>query len=231
MKTRLIAVIVAAVLAVAGAVALVVALTEANRAATAGAELTPVVVVQQSIPAGTSAERLGDAVSVEEVPARYVAEGAVTDVAQLAGLVSEVGLEPGEQLLSSRFVTAAELAAGGGRVAVPEGLQEVSIALDIQRVAGGAVAPGDRIGVFASLGGSTRLLLTQVLVTAVASTVASGSEGSSPQGLVLVTVALTADDSQRFLYAAEFGSVWLSEQNDASTPVTTGPVTATAVTG
>ena len=35
-------------------------------------------------------------------------------------------------------------------VAVPEGLQEVSVAVDLQRIAGGAVGPGGRVGVFAS---------------------------------------------------------------------------------
>jgi pilus assembly protein CpaB len=234
MRTRIIAVTVAAVLAIGGAVAVVLTIADANRAATAGTRLADVLVVQAPIPAGTTAEGLGDAVAIQQIPARYLAADAVTDLADLAGLVAEVGLEPGEQVLASRFVTPAELAAGGGRVAVPEGLQEVSLALDLQRVAGGAVAPGDRVGVYASLSDGdpvTRLLLDHVLVTAIASTVDADSEGTAAQGLVLVTFAVSADDAQRLVYAAEFGSIWLSEQNDASAPITTGPTTRTAVSG
>jgi pilus assembly protein CpaB len=236
MKTRIIAVAAAAGLALAGAIALVFAVQGAGQVAAAGKDTRPVLVVTAEIPAGTSADRLESAVSLENVPGAYVAEDAVADLDDLDGLITAVGLKPGEQVLASRFVTPAELASSGGRADVPEGMQEVSIALDIQRVAGGSVGPGDRVGVFASLpasgveAASTRLLLDQVLVTAVASTVDQDEEGGSAQGLVLVTLAVSADDAQRLVYAAEFGTVWLSAQNAESTPVTGGAATRPAAT-
>jgi pilus assembly protein CpaB len=220
MRTRIIAVAVAAVLAVAGAVALVVAFRAADQAAAAGAQLQSVLVVRTEVPAGTPGERLGDAVTVEQVPARYVVEGAVSDPDDLAGLVAAVTLEPGEQVLASRFGSPAELASSGVHVAVPAGLQEVSIAVDLQRIAGGSVGPGERVGVFASyddaVKGSktTTLLLNQVLVTAVASTVDPSADGQQAQGLVLVTLALDADQAKAVVNAAEFGHIWMSAQND-----------------
>jgi pilus assembly protein CpaB len=222
MRTRIIAVAIAAVLAVAGAVALVVAFRSADQAATAGAQLQAVLVVKSEIPAGTAADRLGDAVRVDRIPARYVAEGAVGDPGDLAGLVAAVDLQPGEQVLASRFARPTELASAGIRVAVPDGLQEVSVAVDLQRIAGGAVGPGDRVGVFVSYDASgegartTTLLLNQVLVTSLRSTVDPDADGQQAQGLVLVTLALDADQAKAVVNAAEFGHLWMSAQNDAT---------------
>jgi pilus assembly protein CpaB len=181
-----------------------------------------VLVVRTEVPAGTSADRLGDAVAVEQIPAKYVAEDAVADVGDLSGLVAAVALKPGEQVLSSRFATSAQLASSGVHVAVPEGMQEVSIAVDLQRIAGGAVGPGGRVGVFASYDDAsqgsktTTLLLNQVLVTAIASTVDPDADEAQAQGLVLVTLALNASDAQAVVNAAEFGHIWMSAQNDAT---------------
>lgn len=222
MRTRIIAVAIAAVLAIVGAVVLVVAFRAADQAAVAGAQLQSVLVVKTEIPAGTPAERLGDAVTVQQVPAKYVAQGAVDDVDELAGLVAAVNLQPGEQVLAARFASTAELASTGVHIAVPEGMQEVSIAVDLQRIAGGSVGPGDRVGVFASYDDagkgskSTALLLNQVLVTSIASTVDPEADDQQAQGLVLVTLALDADQAKAVVNAAEFGRIWMSAQNDAT---------------
>jgi pilus assembly protein CpaB len=200
----------------------VVAVRSADQAAVAGAQLQSVLVVRTEVPAGTFADRLGDAVAVEQIPAKYVAEDAVADVGDLSGLVAAVALKPGEQVLSSRFATSAQLASSGVHVAVPEGMQEVSIAVDLQRIAGGAVGPGGRVGVFASYDDAsqgsktTTLLLNQVLVTAIASTVDPDADEAQAQGLVLVTLALNATDAQAVVNAAEFGHIWMSAQNDAT---------------
>jgi pilus assembly protein CpaB len=222
MRTRIIAVAVAAVLAIVGAVVLVVAVRSADQAATAGAQLQSVLVVRTEVPAGTAADHLGDTVTVEQIPAKFVADDAVTDVVDLAGLVAAVTLEPGEQVLASRFSSPEQLASAGVHAAVPEGLQEVSIAVDLQRIAGGSVGPGDRVGVFASYedstGGTktTTLLLNQVLVTSIASTVDPNADEQQAQGLVLVTLALDAEDARAVVNAAEFGHIWMSAQNDAT---------------
>ena len=128
-----------------------------------------------------------------------------------------VDLQPGEQILSTRFSSPEQLASAGVHAAVPTGMQEVSIAVDLQRIAGGAVGPGDRMGVFASFDDSgTSLLLNQVLVTSIASTVDPNSDEQQAQGLVLVTLALNAEDAMSVVHAAEFGHIWMSAQNDAT---------------
>lgn len=223
MRTRIIAVAIAAVLAVAGAVTLVVAVRSADQRATEGAELVAVYVVTTEVAAGTGADHLGGNVESQDIPRAYVAADAVTDLDDLNGLVAAVSLQPGEQLLESRFQSPEELASSGAHADVPDGLQEVAIAVDLQRIAGGSVGPGDKVGVFVSFdkdadtNATTRLLLDQVLVTSVASTVAQSDE-TQAQGLVLVTLALSATDAASVVYAAEFGHIWMSAQNDQTKP-------------
>lgn len=212
MRTRIIAVVVAAVLAITGAAALVFAVQGASQSAVAGTRTETVLVVVAPIPAGTRGEQIGDRIEEREIPAAYIADGAVGDRSAVQGLVSLVALEPGEQMLAGRWGAPEDLASVGGRVAAPEGTQEVSLALDLERVAGGAVLPGSSVGVWASRDGATSLLLDGVLVTALATTVASEDEGTSTQGTVLVTFALTADQARSIIEAAEYGEVWLTLQ-------------------
>ncbi len=58
---------------------------------------------------------------------------------------------PGEALLGNRLVDPNSLAAPGS-VPVPDGLQEVSVQLDAQRVVGGRLAAGDTVGVVVLVG-------------------------------------------------------------------------------
>ena len=246
MRIRIIAIAIAAVLAVVGVVILVNAFRVAGQSAAGGSELVSVLVVKTEIPAGTSSADLGTSIETEQVPAAYVPDGAVRSAGQLAGKVASVTLEPGEHLLASRWVTPSELASSGGSAAVPTGLQQVSIAVDAQRTAAGHIGVGDHVGVFVSLDASgtdpaiTELLLNDVLVpsiggasnsSATGSSTTGTSTASSVSGTTLVTFALSADDAQKLVYGAEFGRVWLSLQNDKSTPVTTGPATRTGLAG
>jgi pilus assembly protein CpaB len=212
MRTRIIAVAVAAVLAITGAVALVFAVQGASDNAVAGERIETVVVVVGEIPAGTTGENARALVEEQKVPAEYVVPGAISSVADMAGLVATERLLVGEQVLADRWATPADLAATGGRVEAPAGSQEISIALDLERVAGGAIVPGSRVGIWGSAGGTTGLLFDQVLVTALASTVSATDEEQSTQGTVLVTFAVIAEQAQAIIQSAEFGEIWLSLQ-------------------
>lgn len=213
MRTRIIAVVVAAVLAVTGAVALVLAVQGSTENAVAGSRIETVLVVVTEIPAGTSGEAAAGYVAEKRIPAEFVADGAVYDPDDMRGLVAATDLQPGEQVLASRWVTAAELADAGTRVEAPAGTQEISLALDLERVAGGAIGPGSHVGVWGSRDDATALLFDQVLVTALTTTVSDADEeGAGTQGTALVTLAVTAEQAQAIIQAAEFGEVWLSLQ-------------------
>ena len=238
MKRRLLAAFAALVLLVVGTVLVLAYVEGADARALAGVRTTEVLVADQAIPEGTPAEQLAQLVRTEALPKKAALEGRVTDLDELTGLVATVDLQPGEQLLSSRF---GEAVTGGpaGTVAVPAGLQEVSVLLEPQRAVGGRVAAGDTVGVVVSItdGKKTSAVLHKVLVTQVqgapapvdpdaetdaeaasdgTGTAASG--GTVPSESLLVTLAVTAAPAEAVVFGMEHGTVWLTlESQDAET--------------
>ncbi|MEA5453425.1 RcpC/CpaB family pilus assembly protein [Sinomonas sp. JGH33] len=235
MRTRLLGGVAALIVAVIGTVLLLTYVNGADRRAFANVETEDVYVVQKTIPAGTAAASLGDSVAKKTLPKAAIAANAVTDLAAVQGKVASVDLQPGEDLLTSRFVDPTA-AATSGRANVPAGMQEVTIKLPIERVVGGALAPGDTVGILISFGADngqpaqTQLTYNKVLLTAVqlssganardtstTQTAASGGSGigsasSNSGGDYLVTFALAAADAQRIVYAVEFGKVYLTKE-------------------
>ena len=225
MKTRIIGAIVALVLAVVGAFALINYVRGADARAASGAELTEVYVVQETIPKGATGESVVDFVKLDSVPERNVAEGTVTDLGELTGLVADADLLPGEQVLEARFIDPLELAARGD-VQVPAGMQLVSFTLPVERVVGGAVRAGDEVGMVASFapsegtGVQSRFAFHDVLVTEVQGLQvdAEGEEAEQAAGkLLMVTIALSTHDVERWVWAVDGNtSVWLTLENEAT---------------
>jgi pilus assembly protein CpaB len=233
---RVLAALTALVLAVFGTVVLVAYVHGADARAAAGATLVPVLVVKAGadVPAGTSADALADSVSTVQVPQRLKANDALSDLSQIAGLSTTVGLLAGDQLRSARFADPAVQAAADGATAVPAGLEEVSVSLEPQRVVGGVLVPGDRVGVYITQVGTdpsavgpaaTDLAVSQVLVTSVSSggaTVDLAGTGTT----VTVTLALSQADARTVINGMELKKVWLSLQS-AAVPADTSGDTAT----
>jgi pilus assembly protein CpaB len=220
-RRRLLAAAAALVLIVAGTAVLVGYVRGAEARALAGVRTVEVLVADALIPAGTAGSALAGLVRVEVLPAKAALAGRVTDLASLGGRVATVDLQPGEQLLGSRFVRPDERQAPG-TVPVPEGMQEVSIVLEPQRAVGGRLAAGDRVGVLVSMSGdagaTTHAVLHEVLVTQVQGAPAvpvAPAEGTAaaapaPSGALMVTFAVTAAQAEAVVFAAEHASVWLS---------------------
>lgn len=150
MKTRLLGGIAALLVAIIGTVFLVSYVQNADKRAVAGTETESVYVVQKAIPAGTTADKIAGMVTKKDVPKLAVADNTITDLASLGSKVTAVTLMPGEQLLSSRMVEENAFL-GPSRVQVPSGLQEITLKLPIERVAGGILKAGDTAGIFLSL--------------------------------------------------------------------------------
>ena len=147
MKRRIGGIILALVLAVVGTVALMAYVNKAKDDAVEDAQQVKVLVVKQTVPQGSSLAVINDAVALTDVPQRLVADGALRDLDGVdASLVAGIALLPGEQLLRSRLVDPETLA----RVEIPDGLQEITIALDPQRAIGGALQPGEEVGIILS---------------------------------------------------------------------------------
>lgn len=227
MKVRVIAAVMAALLAVVGAVLVSGYVRTADARALEGTETKEVFVVDTEVRAETPVEELSEHLRQQTLPVSALAEDAVTDLAEFQGRVTAVELHSGEQLLGSRLVTLNSLQEPG-RVAVPKELQEVTIQLSADRVVGGQVKAGDFVGVFASFDQgpgdkpATELVFHRVLVTSIqggpVATEASGEEETAsdappvPEGAMLVTLAQDASDAEKTVFAAEFGRLWLSNQ-------------------
>jgi len=230
-RRRLLAATAALVLLVVGTVVLLAYVRTADARALAGARTVQVLVVDQVIPRGTAGGDLAPLVRTELLPAKAALPDRVTDLSALAGRVATVDLQPGEQLLASRFESPDDMQAPG-TVAVPDGLQEVSILLEPQRAVGGRLAAGDTVGVFVSLSEAktTHVVLHHVLVTQVqgaptpADPAAAGDPetasagAAAPSASLMITLAVTAAKAEAVVFGIEHGTVWLSlEPADAGT--------------
>jgi pilus assembly protein CpaB len=248
MKRRLLAALAALVLATVGAAVLLAYARGADSRALAGIRTVPVLVVTRPVPAGTAGDRLAGSVRTELLPEKAAAQGRVRSLTALSGKVATVDLEPGEQLLATRFSAPDQLRAPG-TVAVPAGKQEVTVSLDPERALGGRLAAGDTIGVLLSqqLPDNTvqthavlhKVLVTQVVGgTAPASGGTSGTQSATSSGAasgdaqkVLVTLAVAAPDAETVVFGAEHGSLWLTLEPAAATTDGTKVLTRGTVYG
>ena len=236
MKRRIIAVVTALAGAAVAAVLLMTYVAAADHRAMEGMRTVSVMVVTAPIAEGTSGDQLATLVESKSLPSMAVAPGAVTSLDEVAGLVATGSLQPGEQLLASRFASPASLA-DAKEVKVPKGMQQMSILLESQRVLGGTLSAHNTVGVLISMEEKdsrppqTHLVLDKVLVSKVegGSAAAPAEEGapSSEVGKqnVLVTLVLSAPDAEKLVFGAEHGTVWLSLENDQSVKTGTRVVT------
>ncbi len=211
-RRKLVGVVASVILAGMGTGLLVTYVRTAERRAVAKEKTAGVLVVTDTIPKGTRSEDISGKVKMEQVPDNVLAQGAVATLAPIAGRVTAVDLLPGEQLVQSRFATAAE----ASRLGVPPDLLQVTILLDAVRAMGGQVRSGDSVGVLASFDDpeNTHLILQKVAVTDVRTElgvpVPATVQGNAPTGKLLVTLALDGPSVERVVFAAEHGRVWLS---------------------
>ncbi len=221
MKRRIVAGITALLLAGVSAVVLFTYIGNADRRALAGMQPADVLVVTTQVPEGTTAEALGKLVSTQTLPAAAIAEGALSSLTAISGQVATTDLQPGEQVLASRFADPASLLEPD-TVKIPAGLQQLSVSLDQQRVVGGHLTAGAAVGVFLSVPkdgedpAQTHLVLNKVLVTNVdggsSTPVPEGDDApaTTPGSPVMVTLAVNARDAETLVYGAEHGTLWLS---------------------
>lgn len=255
MKKKRASLIGAILLVALGTFALVKYVSTAEDRALAGEELVDVLVLDANVPAGTAANELQQYLRVESVPVKVQTGGALASLGEAEGMVTAVDLVEGEQLTASRLVEATEFNAlqarvgrGGGSVAVPEGLLEITIPLDPIRAVGGTVRPGDLVGLIASfsdyqgqaagpdgqpVAGSnvSGFLLHKLLVTNVQGAppaAAAAQEGgqpaaAAPTGQLYVTLAADAAAAERIVFASSYGDIWLAiepaDANESGTSV------------
>jgi pilus assembly protein CpaB len=227
MRSRVLAILIAVVLALVATAAMVVYVNGADRRALAGQQPVHVLVAKRTIPMGTSGEdaQIKGMVDRVEVPSRNALRGRVLSEEQLRNRYAAVNIAAGEQLLLERWVGAEDV--GGRRLLqIPEGHQAVSVGVDLVRQVAGFVTPGDRVSLMVTMpsggdgGDKTISVLPSVQVLAVgataltrSSTQANGgriNQGKGSQTLTAVTLAVENKDVGRVIFAAEEGSIYLT---------------------
>ena len=225
MQSRVLAILIAVVLALVATGALVVYVNGADRRAIANQEPVAVLVAKETIKAGTSGEDAQNLklVAPKLVPRESAVVGAFRSWSQLEGKFAAVDIMKGEQLLPTRWVGADEVE-GRGLLPIPDDHQALSIGLDVTRQVAGFVTPGDNVGIVLTLpggdgGSKTRFLLQNVRVlavgaTALSSRTAQGGGGrvnqKGSQSVTAITLAVKKQYVESVVHAAVDGDIYLT---------------------
>ncbi|KHL05051.1 Flp pilus assembly protein CpaB [Sinomonas humi] len=228
MKSRLVAGAAALVAAILGVVLVISYANGADARAQAGMQPTDVLVVTKAIPQGTPAANISGSVQLKSLPASAVAPTALHSLDGMSGKVVAAAMQPGEQVLSDHLADPSTLTAPGS-VAVPAGLQQVSFTVNADRAVGGKLQAGDTVGIFLSFdhgalpsGGpeSTALVYHSVLITSVQGVTQPIDNAKPATGTITLTVAVNDVEATKIVFAAQFGTIWLSKEQ-ANLPQTT----------
>lgn len=150
MKKRIIGFVVALILAFVGTTLLVAYVKGAEDRALAGEEVVEVFVVGRTIEKGTHADDIEGRLDIELIPRKVLVDGAVAELDDIDGLVAAVDLLPGEQLTRQRFVEPSTIRTYARAERAPDGMLEVTLSLEPERVVGGSIVPGDTVAIVAS---------------------------------------------------------------------------------
>jgi pilus assembly protein CpaB len=226
-RRRVTGAILAVALAGVGAAGLVAWANSSKHSAEAAEAQVPVVIVDKQVPKGADAATVKAATHVGTVQQKALQPGALTSEDQIGNQITASELEPGDQLVKARLTQQAS-------TDHPDKV-EISVTLSADRAVGGTLKAGDTVGVYLSFEpfdtnrpqsdtttptktpNTTHLDFQQVLVTNVQTTQDPVSNQKNGQAQVsssnyIVTLALTPAQSERFVFATEFGHVWLSKE-------------------
>ncbi|MFL6217941.1 MAG: Flp pilus assembly protein CpaB [Actinomycetes bacterium] len=227
MQSRVLAIVVAVVLALVATAALVVYVNGADRRAVSGQEPRMVWVAAQLIKAGTSGQTARNTGQIKQVPVpnKNVVAGAVLSMPQIENRYAAVDIVAGEQLLLRRWVGAEDVA-GRRLLQIEPGHQALAIEMDMVRQVAGFVTPGDKVSLVLSMkrpapGGDlerSQFLLQNVQVlavgaTALANSAAQGGGSRVNQGrgeVAAVTLSIPDERVEQVVYAAENGSIYMT---------------------
>jgi pilus assembly protein CpaB len=227
MQSRVLAVLIAVVLALVATAALVVYVNGADRRAISGQEPRMVWVAAQLIKAGTSGQTARNTGQIKQIPVpnKNVVAGAVLSMPQIENRYAAVDIVAGEQLLLKRWVGAEDVA-GRRLLQIEPGHQALAIEMDMVRQVAGFVTPGDKVSLVLSMkrpapGGDlerSQFLLQNVQVlavgaTALANSAAQGGGSRVNQGrgeVAAVTLSIPDERVEQVVYAAENGSIYMT---------------------
>jgi Flp pilus assembly protein CpaB len=222
-----------------------------------GGSLVEVIVSSDDIPANTDLNSVisqGGFIT-KEIPQDSLVEGAITEISQLRNRRNNVFIVAGEQIPLSRVQGGKVV---GGVLSIPEGHQAITVSLDSPRAVGAALAGGDNVTVLATFDdvvieekkkneqpttvpgqtqqeqgkAATVVLVPQVEVLRIfvpTTTGVSGEGDADTTGDIAVTLAFLPDEAQKFVFALEQGTVYLSLLPPDAEGVELAPLTVDAI--
>ncbi|MET9270728.1 RcpC/CpaB family pilus assembly protein [Kribbella sp. NPDC003557] len=241
MKRRVVTIVLAVALAVVGSGAVLIYVNRADARAVAGQQAVTVLVAGKVIPSGTTAAEAKASLHKETLPASSVSSDALAEITPaLEELVTTADLKPGQVLLKSMLVSAAQATSG---LTIPEGKVAVTITLCSAEAVAGNVKAGSDVAVFGTVVagnnsevsgqpnctgqhkqqfgkglGNTRVVIPKIRVIAIgpaAQDSKSGgglSQGSAPaqNDMVLVTLAGSQTDAERLILLTQTSLPYLA---------------------
>jgi len=236
MNKRMVAIIVAVVVALFGVGAVVSYAHSADNRAVAGQQVTKVYIATHTVPKGTTAQTAVDQgmIALQEVVAKGVPAGAMTQLDPTrAKLVALSAIPVGEMVMTKRFgVMPKEAATVSG---VPNGKVAVTVTLAIDSGVAPLLTKGAHIAIYDTFNArdpkadpmvpapkhlgddndpsgvrGTAVVLSDVEVLKIgASTPADAkSSSTSTSGAFVVTVAVTPADSVKLVQAIQTGNLY-----------------------
>jgi pilus assembly protein CpaB len=189
-----------------------------QEAGVSGTASVSVIVSDRDLPAGTDLDELMAEGAFKEmrVPQEAQVRGAVGDLSGLRGRVTSSPILEGEQITTARL-QGSDQALPGGTLGIPRGYEAVTLPLEVARLVGGAVQPGDHVTLYGTFNKPEDITVTLVAdvevlrVTGYARTTNSSVSSTSDQQ-ASVTLALKAQDSVKAVLAQEKGSLWFALQ-------------------
>lgn len=235
MNRRILAIILAVVLAALGTTGVLMYVNKADARAMEGQEPVTVLVAKEPIPAGTTAKDAKVSLVQETMPAGSVPANALSEIdTSLNEMVTSTNIAQGE-LLTRRMLIKKSAA---NEVVLPKGKLAVSIPVEGAEEAGSQFRAGFKVAVFDTFNAkkgaygethngerpltfykdalhSTRLVLAKVEVISVIAEKDKTEKGSR-FGKFLVTVAVTQEQAEKLIHALHTGVVSLAQVNDGS---------------
>lgn len=235
MTRRILAIIIAIVLAALGTAGLLFYAVSADQRARANLEAVTVAIADKPIPMGTSGARIRaeKMIRLEKLPKMAVPSDALPDVtAELDKLVLTSSVFPGQILLSAMFAEQARVTSG---LTLPDGKMAVTVETGVPEQVAGYVRQGSRIAVFLTYamidkeGKETKFMRTRVLLSDVevlsvgtyqpprngGSDDGGESSGTPAGGSLLVTLAVTQTEAERLIEGVHVGELYLGLLTDA----------------
>lgn len=196
---------VAAITAVIAAILVIAAINAARKDNGTGSAAVRVLVANQLIAKGSSAQALGEQKSFRfaQVSDSARVDGAVTDLSQIEGKVATRDIYPGQQLSTTSFS-----AAGGALTAQLAGDDRaIRVSLDGSHGLAGGVTAGDRVDVLVGFNVNRRVGGTAAVTKRLAANVLVLRTGEGDSGDV--TLRVSDDMASKVAFAADNGKIWL----------------------